>query len=133
MKMKGLCVHVNYNFYQPWSLCILSCLPNANTSSIPQTSPLGPLVASKSRRLDSELGWPANSGLLRFPITHSQGQKQAHCTTWAGKIRENLGINKRLRQESTRNSSWVRLGHSALIPTLSKPNCVTLDYWALSV
>lgn len=86
------------------------------------------LVTSKSRRRASELGrGKPTLGRSSFPLLMPEGESKL--TAWAGVIRQNQGINKRLHQESPRNSPRVRLGHSALIPTVSKPNCVTLGYW----
>lgn len=93
LKMKGLYAHVNYNFYQPWSLCIPSChsglfcaSPKQPAAAFHRLAPWVPLVASKSRRLDSELRlasplWAAQVSPLLIP----EGKSKP--TTWAGKIR----------------------------------------------
>lgn len=84
--MKGLCAHVNYNFYQPWSLCILSChsglfwaSPKQPAAAFHRLAPGVLLVASQSRRLDWELrlAWPT-VGRSSFPTPGPQGKKQAH-------------------------------------------------------
>lgn len=71
LKMKGLYVHVNYNFYQPWSLCILSChwallLCASKWKNSPNIPKPGPAHNIQSRELDSKLRLASLSGPLKF-------------------------------------------------------------------
>lgn len=92
LKMKGLYEHVNYNFYQPCSLCILSChsgLFCASQSSEQRHSTAWPHGSTGSIQVKKAGFWTQTGqptvGRSSFPLLRPKGKSKP--TTWAGKIK----------------------------------------------